>query len=302
MRRILKWTGIAAAGIVVILIATMAVVYLIANSRFNRTYDFIPQTVSAAADSAAIARGEHIGIVRGCVGCHGQDLAGGPVIESPPVAMLYATNLTSGEGGRAQLYKDDMDWVRAVRHGIGPDNRPLKFMPSQEYNVLSDPDMSDLLAYLKSRPPVDRELPQTKIGPLGRILYLAGEMPLIPAELIDHEAPRPEPVPPGETIAYGAYLATGCMGCHGEHFSGGKIPGTPPDFPLVANITPDDETGIGKWTEEDFFRALREGIRPDGTELDEFMPVRETSKLTDAETRALYLHFMSLEPREEGNR
>lgn len=291
-----------AAGIVVILIATVAVVYLITNSRFNKTYGFMPQTVSAAADSAAIARGEHIAIVRGCVGCHGQDLAGAPVIESAPVAMLYATNLTSGEGGRAQLYKGDMDWVRAIRHGVGPDNRPLKFMPSQEYNVLSDPDMSDLLAYLKGRPPVDRELPQTKIGPLGRILYLAGEMPLIPAELIDHEAPRPELVPPGETVAYGAYLATGCMGCHGEYFSGGKIPGTPPDFPLVANITPDDETGIGTWTEEDFFRALREGIRPDGSKLDEFMPVRETSKLTDAEIRALYLYFMSLEPREEGNR
>lgn len=158
MRRILKWTGIVAAGIVVILIATAAVVYLISNSRFNTTYSFIPQTVLAATDSAAIVRGEHIAIVRGCVGCHGQDLAGAPVIESPPVAMLYATNLTSGEGGRAQLYKDDTDWVRAIRHGVGPDDRPLKFMPSHEYNVLSDPDMSDLLAYLKSRSPVDREL------------------------------------------------------------------------------------------------------------------------------------------------
>lgn len=302
MRRVLKWTGIVVAGIVVLLIAAVAVVYLITNSRFNSTYNSVSDNVSAATDSSAVERGEHIAIVRGCVGCHGQDLAGAPVIESSPVAMLYATNLTSGQGGRAQLYDEDADWARAIRHGIGPDNHPLKFMPSHEYNVLSDTDLSDLIAYLKSRPPVDRELPETKIGPLGRILYLAGEMPLIPAELIDHEAPRPEPVQPGETKEYGEYLATSCMGCHGEHFSGGKIPGTPPDFPLVANITPDDETGIGTWTEEDFFRALREGIRPDGRKLDEFMPVRETSQLTDPEIRALYLYVSSLEPRKEGNR
>lgn len=290
------------AGIVVIIAGAAAAIYLITNSRFNTTYSFVPETVAASADSAAVSRGEHVAIVRGCVGCHAPDLGGGPVIEEPPVAMLYATNLTSGAGGRASLYADDTDWVRAIRHGIGPDGRPLKFMPSHEYHVLSDADMGDLLAYLKTRDAIDRELPETKVGPIGRILYITGQIPLIPAELIDHTAPRPDPIEPGETVEYGGYLATGCMGCHGPTYSGGRIPGTPPDFPSVANITPDEETGIGTWSEEDFFRALREGVRPDGTQLDEFMPVQETSRLTDVETRALYKYFMSLDPIPEGNR
>jgi hypothetical protein len=93
--------------------------------------------------------------------------------------------------------------------------------------------------------------------------------PLVPAEMIDHEGPRPTAPPPGVTVEYGAYLAVGCTGCHGEGFSGGPIPGISPDWPEAANITQDPETGIGGWTREDFYRAMREGRRPDGTELRE---------------------------------
>jgi RNA polymerase sigma factor (sigma-70 family) len=134
-----------------------------------------------------------------------------------PVFKLSASNLTPAGVGSSY---SDADWVRAIRHGIGPDGKPL--------------------------------------------LFLAGQIPLIPAELIDHDAPRPAEPPPGETVAYGEYLAVGCTGCHGPGFSGGTIPGVPPEWPEASNITPDQETGIGSWNRVDFLRAMKECRRPDG--------------------------------------
>lgn len=303
MRRVLKWTGIVVASTVLLLIAAAAVVFLISNSRMNAAYSFMPAAVSLESDSASITRGEHIATVRGCVDCHAADLGGAAVLEEPAVAMLYATNLTSGRGGMAPSYENSESWVRAIRHGIRFDNRPLLFMPAQEFQVLSDEDVTDLIAYIRSRPPVDREMPPSKVGPLGRILYLAGEVELIPAELVDHENLKPASrIEEAPTAEYGAYLITGCFGCHGHGLSGGQIPGTPPSFPPGANLTPDVETGLGSWTEADFFRALREGVRPDGSQINEFMPVRLTSRMTDTEIRALWLHLQSVEAKPYGGR
>ncbi len=303
MRRILKWVGILAAAAVVLLAVAGAAVYLITNARMNTTYTFMPGPVGVETDSTSVARGAHIAAIRGCLDCHGEDLGGGAVIEEPPVGMLYATNLTAGMGGKSPIYEREEDWVRAIRHGIRVDGKPLIFMPAQEYQVLSDEDMGDLIAFIESRPPVDRETPLTTIGPVGRILYLAGQMELLPAELVDHENLRPaarmEETP---TAEYGEYVATGCLGCHGHGLSGGDIPGTPPDFPPGANLTPDPETGLGNWTEEDFARAMREGIRPDGSEIDPFMPIQLTKELTDTEVRALWVYLQSLEAKPYGGR
>lgn len=303
MRRILKWIGVAVAAAVVVVAVAGATVYLVTNARFNATYTFMPGPVSVETDSTSVARGAHIAAIRGCVDCHGENLGGGVVIEEPPVAMLYATNLTTGRGGKAPLYQEQEDWVRAIRHGIRVDGKPLIFMPSQEYQVLSDEDLADLIAFIKSRPPVDREMPPTTVGPIARLLYLTGQMELIPAELVDHENLRPpDRIEEAPTAEYGAYLATGCLGCHGHGLSGGPIPGVPPDFPPGSNLTPDPETGLGNWSEADFARALQEGIRPDGSAIDPFMPVQLTSQMTDVEIRAVWLYLQSLEARPYGGR
>jgi cytochrome c553 len=101
--------------------------------------------------------------------------------------------------------------------------------------------------------------------------------------------------------AYGRYLADvgGCTGCHGPGLSGGRVAGTPPDFPPASNLTP---TGIGHYTEADFFRALREGKRPSGTPIDSFMPWRYTRLMTDEDVRAVYTFLKSVPPREFGGR
>lgn len=175
-------------------------------------------------------------------------------------------------------------------------------MPSYEYVYLTDADLAALVAYLRSLPPVDRTLPESQIGPMARLLYVAGRLDvLVPAAMIDHEVTRPADVIPGPTVEYGAYLSVvgGCSGCHGPGLSGGRIPGTPPDFPPATNITP---AGIGSWTEEDFFVALREGRRPDGSTIDPRMPWAYTAQMTDDEIRALWLYLRTVPPRETGSR
>lgn len=303
MRRVLKWAGYGLAGLLGVVVIAIAIVYLISSARMNKTYEIAVDPVETAlADSSVIAHGRHVAVIRGCVDCHGDQLEGKIFFDSPVLAELSASNLTAGAGGVADTYSD-ADWVRAIRNGVNPEGRPLLFMPSHEYYLLSDEDLGALVSYIKSVPPVDNPLPENSVGPLGRILYVTGQLPLLPVELIDHDAERPAAPEAGPTAEYGAYLATGCTGCHGATFSGGKIPGTPPGFIPPPNLTPDVETGLGAWTEEDFYRALKEGKRPDGTSLDEqYMPWPLTAQMTDDELEALWSYFQTLPPKPFGNR
>jgi len=62
---------------------------------------------------------------------------------------LKPNNLTSGLGGIGSVFTDT-DYVRAIRHGIGRDNKSLLIMPSEQYNRISDEDLGALIAYLKT--------------------------------------------------------------------------------------------------------------------------------------------------------
>lgn len=295
MRRLLKWAGLGLGGLLGLVVLAAAAIYLVSNNRLDETYAIALSPVEARSDSGAVARGAHLAVIRGCADCHGDGLGGQPFIEDPAIGRLYASNLTSGVGGVGATYTDE-DWDRAVRHGVGPDGRGLLFMPSQEFHGVSDDDLADLIAYIRSVPPVDNVLPANAVGPVGRVLYLTGNFPLVPAELIDHERPRAPTPPAGPTAEYGAYLAATCTGCHGRNFAGGAIPGMPPGTPTPTNLTPDEATGLGAWTEADFVRALREGVRPDGSAIDPFMPVRMTKHMTDEEIIAIWRYLQTLEP------
>lgn len=293
MNRALRWTGFAVLGIVLLLAAAYGGLYGYTEHRLGKTYDVPRVSLALSQDGDVVARGAHIAVVRGCVDCHGENLGGKLFIDGGPVGVLYASNLSTGRGGVGSTYSDS-DLITAIRHGVGPDGKPLLFMPSQEFNVLSDDDVTALASYIRSLPPVDNEMEPSRVGPLGRLLFAIGQLPLAPAELIDHDAPRNAAPEEGATAEYGAYLATGCMGCHGKDFSGGKIAGTPPEFPPAANITPDVETGIGSWTEEQFMTALRTGVRPDGRQLLPEMPWQLTAQFQEHELKALWLYFRSL--------
>jgi hypothetical protein len=122
-------------------------------------------------------------------------------------------------------------------------------------------------------------------------------IPGLPAEIIDHDAPRPPEPVPGPTAEYGRYLAVQCMHCHGETLAGGEKA----FFPMpIANITP-HETGIGDWTRDDFTTLMRDGRRPDGSLVDQDnMNVERTSRYTDEELDALWAFLRSVPPRPYG--
>jgi mono/diheme cytochrome c family protein len=215
-------------------------------------------------------------------------------MDAGPLGIVYSSNLTSGRGGIGSTY-NDQDWARAIRHGLRPDRTSLLVMPSEAYAHFSDQDLSAVISWLKQVPAVDREHGESKLRIVGRTLLAANKLPFLTAENVTGAAERAS-VEPGVTVEYGKYLATtgGCNGCHGPDLAGGLEIG-PPGSPPSSNLTP---AGIGSWSESDFFRALREGKRPDGTDIDPVMPWRFSGRMTDDELRAIWLYLQSVPAKE----
>ena len=253
--------------------------------------------LTAVAMERAVERGEYLMTVRlGCAECHGHDLAGKLVADAQPVWTWYAPNIT--RGGLTKDFKS-ADWDRAIRHGVLPDDRSST-MPAGDYVGLSDRELSDIIAYAKSLPPSDKVQPPTVIGPLGKMLIGFGVMP-IDTETIDHAKPHLA-IPPeaAVTVEYGAHLASACVGCHRTTYNGGKIAQGPPDWPPAMNLTPGGE--LASWTEDDFLKTLRTGVRPNGEPLKKPMADFTTTaqKMSDLELKAIFLFLQSLPPLPDG--
>ncbi len=293
MKRNLRWAGIAIGSILGLVIISAVVLMLVGGSRFDRTYDIPVTAVSVPTDSASIERGKHfVEAVAACQVCHGENLAGDTVSDDPVFARIVASNLTSGRGGIGGTYSD-IDYVRAIRHGVGSDGRGLPIMPSEAFNKFSDHDLGAIIAYLKSLPPVDNEVPESKLGPLGRIFALL-DASLFSVQLIDHAAPRAPAPSPGVTEEYGGYLATVCTVCHGQNLGGTRV--------FIVEGSPDSPNltsggALGSWSESDFINTLRTGVTPEGKLLNpNFMPWNRFRLMTDDEIKAIWLYLRALPP------
>lgn len=284
----------AVLGLVSLIVLLVAVVYGVSEARLRKTYDVAAATpLSVTGDAAQLARGRHLATaVAKCVECHDADLGGKVMMDEAPMGTVVASNLTRGKGGVAGSYTD-AQLERAIRHGIRPDGRALVIMPSDEYQNLSDADVSAIIAYIRAVSPVDREHPGRSVGPVARALVTFG-VPFLPAAKIDHAATRPAMPAEGPTREYGQYLVSvgGCRGCHGPDLSG--APGHGPDARPAPNITP--AGGIGRWSEADFVRAIRTGVRPDGTRIDPAMPWKAMSGHTEDELHAIWLYMQAVPP------
>jgi cytochrome c5 len=124
----------------------------------------------------------------------------------------------------------------------------------------------------------------------------------------------PQTTPPSnidaDLVAKGEYLAKmgDCIACHTHvsagtpAFAGGLPIATPFGTFYSPNITPDPDTGIGKWSEADFIRALKEGRSPEGKNYFPVFPYIYFANLTDEDAKALYAYFMSIPPVKQQNR
>ncbi len=278
----------------------VASVYMVSEVRFNKTYNVQPAEIVIPTDRLSILEGQRLYITRACNTCHGENLEGMVIVDDPAAGIIASKNLTTGKGGIGGELSIT-DFIKAIRHGVDPDNKALKIMPSTDYVSLSDEDVGAIIAYIKSVEPVDNVPPQTNPGLVMRALYLAGQVPLLAAESIAHQT-IPTQVEAEIGIEFGQYLAVSCTGCHGEGYSGGPNPKAPPGFKSPTNLTPDLETGLGQWTETDFFNAMREGKRPNGEQLDPFMPWQSYRNMTDAEIRSVWLYLQTLPGKKYGQR
>jgi cytochrome c553 len=290
MRRLLKFLLYALLALVAVVLAGLGYVYFASSRLLAKTYAVTPPPVAVAhGDPAVIEHGRYLAHkVSMCIECHGEDLGGKVYMDAMPVmARLWGTNLTRGRGGIGGTYTD-ADFVRALTHGVKKDGRAALFMPSQDYHF-SEADLAGLIAYIRSLPPVDRETPPPAIGPMARILTLAGAFPLLPAEMIRHDAvtlaPPPDRTTPEKSGEY--LISTGaCRGCHGPALTG---EGGMPD---AANLTP---VGLAGWSAADFKRALRDGKRPNGTDIKPEMP-RVFGTMSDEDLESLFAYLQSLPP------
>jgi mono/diheme cytochrome c family protein len=146
-----------------------------------------------------------------------------------------------------------------------------------------------VIAYVKSMPPVDKVYPEIRIGPIGAF-YILSDPNSVPAATIDHFAPRPPAPEPGVTVEYGKYLSIACQNCHAPNLAG--FPGEGGG----SNLTPGGQ--LAEWTEADFLRVIRTGVRPNGSHIDpELAPVFEVfDEYSDDELRAIWLYLQSVPP------
>ncbi len=220
-----------------------------------------------------LERGEYLANqMLGCMYCHSErdwTKFGGPIVpgtlgkggevfdKSVGVSgVLVSQNITPynlGSWSDGELY-------RAITSGLHKDGYAMfPIMPSDAYRYLETEDVYSIIAYLRTLEPIEADHPDTE---LTTIMKMVANSRAIPAE--------PSDIDWDDKIEVGAYYARigGCSFCHttvdermqpikGMRLAGGM--GLPVNGKIVraANISPDPETGIGKWTEADFIRRFK---------------------------------------------
>src|SRR2546423_3090810 len=143
--RIWKWAAGGAAIVVAIAVLALGYLYFASERLLDRHYPLPPGSVRASSGAAAIAQGERLARAFGCADCHRPNLEGAFIADFG----VWSRNLTQ----LARTFSDQ-DFDRAIRHGLRPDGTSVaEFMPSDAFQYMSDADLADVLAFIRSRPP-----------------------------------------------------------------------------------------------------------------------------------------------------
>ncbi|GIX49350.1 MAG: hypothetical protein KatS3mg131_3561 [Candidatus Tectimicrobiota bacterium] len=263
-----------------------------------------------ADDQALIARGKYIFAAAGGCGCHtlkgGAINAGGRKIQGL-FGTVYSTNITpdveTGIGG--WTYEQFSD---AMRYGLRPDgSRLLPVMPYPSFRLMAEEDMRALWAYLRSLPPVRQKNKGRRVNIPFLNLFLAAWNRIYGGQ------GTPPATAPAAGVERGKYLVwhvAHCGECHTPRLLSGApdlsrfLAGTAngPEGAVVPNITPDPETGIGRWSDDELVDYLRTGIKPDGDNAQGLMQevIEGTTAgykdLTEADLRAIVAYLRTVPP------
>ncbi len=252
MKKILKWIGISLVTLAGAALLAVAVLVFLGGRKLSAARTVAVATVAVPGDPAAIERGAHLARTR-CAFCHGDDLGGKKFIDDASFMVVNAPNLTRGEGGLGSAYADDATWVRAIRHGVNSRGRALIVMPAENFYFLSDGDVGDLVAFLKSLPPVDRSWAAPRPSLLAKALLGAGKLDsMVPFLYMDHQR-----------RAAGT-AASGCDGgvrrVHAAHLRLSQLPRPPARRPAGPRPFGADRSEYHSWRLD---RRLERGRLPD---------------------------------------
>jgi len=308
MKKLLKILGII-LGIVVL---AGVVFYVYISVRGTGTYAInVPAIPKVEITPERVARGENIASML-CRNCHFNNetgkFTGRQMAEVPQFGKIYSRNITHDpEIGIGNW--SDAEIIYFIRTGVNP--KSGKFIPPYmpKLTHISDEDLRSIVAFLRSDSPLVQadktELPETEPSFLAKFLSLVA---FHPYKYPEKEIPGPDTT---NKVEWGKYLTLAqieCFTCHSKDFKtmnvefpeksegffggGNQLINTEGQTITTLNITPDEETGIGKWTEEEFVRALKSGIVPNGPALRN--PMLPYSMLTDDEAKAIYAYLRTV--------
>lgn len=288
--------GLLAAGLVLLLFTGVASVRASA-----------PSAVPIQADDP-VAHGEYLFHIAGCADCHSpvdenfipmfdQIGAGGRPFDLGGLGVVLGSNITQDEATGIGAWTDE-EIERAIRTGVAPDgHQSFPVMPYTAYNSMADSDMEALIAYMRTIPPIENPVERVQILPPEQLPQLP------PSSAV--AAPASE-----ATAARGEYLVRSVMACTDCHtpldpasgaadFSRFLAGGYPYEGPwgivYSANLTPDEATGLGTWSDDEIVRSIRTGVRADGRIL-LLMPWIEYARLSDEDAYAIAAYLRTLEP------
>lgn len=264
------------------------------------------------ASDEAVQRGLYLLNAAGCVSCHTVEnsgtegfLAGGRELDTP-FGTFYTPNITPDKETGIGNW-DDADFVRALRYGFSPAGEHYyPAFPYTSYAGMTRQDMLDLKAYLFTVPAINKPN-----KPHELVWYASWREPLRGWKWLNHSTAGFQPDPEQtEEWNRGAYLVNHlghCGECHTPRGWTGAVDfdyhlaGNPdgPEGDVVPNITPDRETGLGKWSESDIDTFLEMGMLPDGDFVGASMTDvidENTARLTPEDRQAIAVYLKSLAP------
>ena len=213
------------------------------------------------ANSDIVNRGAYIARAADCMACHGEDYAGGTAIDTP-MGSIYSTNITPSKRYGIGDYTE-MDLKNALQKGRAPDHMLYPAMPYAAYSGMKEEDISALFAYLQTVPAVDEAPTQKTELPFPfniRTLMLGWNFLNVPStENRDGLT---------QTQQRGEYIVNNLEHCGTCHTPRNSTMGFDKEKYLsgaqlghwhAPNITPDESSGIGNWSEQDIVTYLRTG-------------------------------------------